>query len=56
MNGVEQAKQFDTRNLLAAMTILEDPERYDGLPLIWARAVLQRLGYLPLTEGKDIAA
>ena len=38
-----RARELDLRNLLAARVILEDPELYAGLPVIWARAVIARL-------------
>ena len=48
MTGIERTAAFDRQNLAAALIILEDPDRYDGLLLLWAEAVLVRLGRLPL--------
>lgn len=36
-------KNFTLQNEAAARVILEDPEKYDGALLIWARLVLAKL-------------
>ena len=33
----EKLEKYDRDNRIAARIILADPERYAGLPLIWAR-------------------
>jgi hypothetical protein len=45
-NYSARSEAYDAQNLECALIIVAEPERYDGLPLIWARLVLQRLGYL----------
>ena len=59
MNRVDQMRQFEADNLLAALRILADADRYGGdnsLAIIWARAVLARQSYLPLTYGTETKA
>lgn len=41
----------DTVNLEAARIIAADPEKYAGLPIIWARLVLKRL--IPVTGPEN---
>lgn len=59
MNRIEQLRQFESDNLLAALKILADADRHGGdssLAVLWARAVLANQQHLPLTYGMEIKA
>lgn len=44
-------QEIDAGNALAASIILADPEKYDGLPLIWAQMWTKRNGHLKIPEA-----